>query len=303
MSDISGTLRPVGPGRDEQFDADEEADDPKVDALVDDIERTRSEMTETVDEIEYRLAPANIVNSAKETVREATVGRVEDMANMAADMASDAGYQAREAGSGIVDTIRRNPIPAALAGIGIGWLWMNRSSENTQWRRSYGGRERRWSNEPYDYRSRSATPPLGDVGRKVGDRASSAVDAAADARDDLARKASRAVGSAGDTAGDVVDEARRVAGQVPEGLQDVTRDVGQTTQRVFEENPLAVGAAAVAVGAAIGMALPATRTERRVLGPTTERFVDQAQEAISKPLEQAEREVRKAESKAQTAER
>ena len=273
-------------------------DDPAVETLVDDIERTRSEMTETVDEIESRLDPANIVNAAKETVREATVGRVEDMANTAADMATDAGYQAREAGTGIVETIKRNPIPAALAGIGIGWLWMNRSSGTEEWRRSYADRDRRWSNDRYGYRDRPTAQPLSDMGRAVGSRASSAVDAASDARDDLARKASNAVGTAGDAAGDVIGEARRVAGQVPEGLQDVTRDVGNTTQRVFEENPLAVGAAAVAVGAAIGMALPATRTERRVLGPTTERFVDQAQEAISRPLEQAEREIRKVEATA-----
>ena len=273
-------------------------DDPEVETLVDDIERTRSEMTETVDAIESRLDPANIVNAAKETVREATVGRVEDMANTAADMATDAGYQAREAGTGIVETIRRNQIPAALAGIGIGWLWMNRSSGAEEWRRSYADRDRRWSSDRYGYRERPTTQPLGDMGRAVGSRASTAVDAATDARDDLARKASNAVGTAGDAAGEVIGEARRVAGQVPEGLQDVTRDVGNTTQRVFEENPLAVGAAAVAVGAAIGMALPATRTERRVLGPTTERFVDQAQEAISRPLEQAEREIRKVEATA-----
>ena len=277
-------------------------DDPKVENLVDDIERTRSEMTDTVDEIEARLDPANIVNAAKETVREATVGRVEDMANMAADMATDATYQAREAGTGIVDTIKRNPVPAALAGIGIGWLWMNRSSGTEDWRR-YSAREPRWTGDRYAYRDRSTTQPLSDMGRAVGNRASSAVDAATDARDDLARKASNAVGTAGDAAGDVIGEARRVAGQVPEGLEDFTRDVGNTTQRVFEENPLAVGAAAVAVGAAIAMALPATRTERRVLGPTTERFVDQAQEAISRPLEQAEKEMRKAESSAQAAQR
>ena len=30
----------------------------------------------------------------------------------------------------LVDTVRRNPIPAALAGIGIAWLLMNRSSSN-----------------------------------------------------------------------------------------------------------------------------------------------------------------------------
>jgi ElaB/YqjD/DUF883 family membrane-anchored ribosome-binding protein len=283
--------------------AEHVADDQKVEEMVDDIERTRSEMTQTVDEIEARLDPANIVNAAKETVREATVGRVEDMANTAADMVSEARYQARDAGTGIVETIRRNPLPAALAGIGIGWLWMNRSSgEPSGLRRTYSYSDRsgdRGSDRgPRGYGVRPGMQPLSDVRESLGGSASAVAEAAGDARDELGRQASRVVGSATDAAGDAVDEARRFAGQVPEGIQDVTRDVRYTTQRVFEENPLAVGVAAVAVGAAIGMALPATRTERRVLGPTSERVVDQAQAAISGPLEEAEREMRKAESEA-----
>jgi ElaB/YqjD/DUF883 family membrane-anchored ribosome-binding protein len=271
-------------------------EDPKVDALVDDIEQTRSEMTDTVDEIQARLDPANIMNAAKETVREATVGRVEEMANVAADMASDVEYRAKETSTGIVDTIRRNPIPAALAGIGIGWLWMNRDKgAKAGWGRSYAYSDRPWDHDRRGYRVRSATP-VRDVGQAVGGRASAAAEAAGDARDELGRRTSQAVGSATDAAGDVIQDARRIAGQVPEGVQDVTREVSNTTERIFDENPLAVGMAAVAVGAAIGMSLPATRTERRMLGPTTTRFVDQAQEAISRPLEDAEREMRKAET-------
>jgi len=175
---------------------------------------------------------------------------------------------------------------------------MNRSSGANDRRRTYSYSDRRWDRTQGGYGDRPRTEPLGDVRRTVGSGASAAAEAAGDTRDELGRQASRVVGSATDAAGDAVDEARRFAGQVPEGIQDVTRDVGYTTQRVFDENPLAVGVAAVAVGAAIGMALPATRTERRVLGPTTERFVDQAQAAISGPLEEAEREMRKAESEA-----
>jgi ElaB/YqjD/DUF883 family membrane-anchored ribosome-binding protein len=273
--------------------------DAKVDALVEHIEHTRSEMTETVDEIQARLDPANIVNAAKETVREATVGRVEEMANVAADVASDVEYRAKETSTGIVDTIRRNPIPAALAGIGIGWLWMNRDKgAEAGWGGTYSYSDRRWDRERRGYRVRSATHPVREVGQAVGTRASAAAEAAEDARDELGRRTSQAVGSASDAAGDVIEDARRIAGQVPEGVQDVTREVSNTTERIFDENPLAVGMAAVAVGAAIGMALPATRTERRVLGPTTNRLVDQAQEAIARPLEDAEREMRRAETQA-----
>ena len=105
-----------------------ETDDPEVEALVGDIVETREEMTVTVEEIGDRLDPRNIVAGAKDTVREATIGKVEDMANTAGAMVSDAGDTVREAGSGIVDTITKNPIPAAMVGLGLGWLALSSRS-------------------------------------------------------------------------------------------------------------------------------------------------------------------------------
>jgi hypothetical protein len=104
--------------------------DPEVDQLVEEIEVTRVEMTGTVEEIGDRLDPRNIVADAKETVREATVGKVEQMANTAGEMVSNAGQTAQEAGTGLVDTIRRNPVPAAMVGIGLGWLAMSARSSS-----------------------------------------------------------------------------------------------------------------------------------------------------------------------------
>jgi hypothetical protein len=118
-----------------------ESGDPEVDELVDDIVETREEMTVTVEEIGDRLDPRNIVAGAKETVREATVGKVEDMANTAGALVSDAGDTVREAGSGIVDTITRNPIPAAMVGVGLGWLALSRRPSSQYgrdgWRPAY----------------------------------------------------------------------------------------------------------------------------------------------------------------------
>ena len=45
---------------------------------------------------------------------------------------------------------------------------------------------------------------------------------------------------------------------LPDQVGTTARDVGWNAQRVLEDNPLAVGAAAFAIGAAIGMALPET---------------------------------------------
>lgn len=108
------------------------------DAIRDDIEQTRAEMARTVDEIQARLTPQNIVEHVKEaaketaieaidnvkqTVRDATVGRVENMLNSVSD-------SARETSSGLMGMIKENPIPAALAGLGLGWLYMKRQNNS-----------------------------------------------------------------------------------------------------------------------------------------------------------------------------
>jgi len=124
---------------------DDGAEDPEVEALVVENETPRSEMSQTVDALGDRLAPSAVADRAGNAVREATVGKIEakvnDMTTAASDLVSNAGQTAQEAGGGLVETIRRNPVPAVMAGVGLGWLWMNRSqTSGTTWssgRRSY----------------------------------------------------------------------------------------------------------------------------------------------------------------------
>jgi hypothetical protein len=74
---------------------------PDVERLTQEIDATRDGMSETLDELGQRLDPAIIVANAKETVREATVGKVESMATTAGDIVTDAGTTAsRPGGSG-----------------------------------------------------------------------------------------------------------------------------------------------------------------------------------------------------------
>jgi ElaB/YqjD/DUF883 family membrane-anchored ribosome-binding protein len=262
-----------GPG-----DSDED-----VELRVDEIERTRHEMSRTADEIGERLTPSNIVEQAKETVRDATVGKVEEMATTASDMVSDAGWQARQAGNGIVETIKRNPIPAAMAGIGIGWLWMNRQPSMGATDTWASSSRRTTDGRPFGSR-------MSDVGDRVGERVDQVGTRVGEVGDQIGRSASGAL----ESAGEVVDDARRAAAGVPAEVQMTAREVGANVEAIVEENPLAVGAIALAVGTAVGLALPSTRTEQRLLGEASGRVLDQAQEAVATPLEKAEQAVREA---------
>src|SRR5215210_1533617 len=68
------------------------------------IEQTRSEMSETIDAIQEKLSPDNLKEQAQEMVREATVGRAQEMVSNVSDTAK--GF-----GSNMLDTIKENPLP------------------------------------------------------------------------------------------------------------------------------------------------------------------------------------------------
>ena len=84
----------------------------ETDAIRSDIEDTRANMSSTIDAIQDKLSPQRLTDQAKGAVRDATVGRVQDMASNVTDTA-------RETGATLMDTIRENPLPAALVGIGL----------------------------------------------------------------------------------------------------------------------------------------------------------------------------------------
>src|ERR1043165_1525648 len=115
--------------------------DENTEQLRADIEETRAEMTQTINEIQERLSPEHLVGQVKETVREATIGKVEkvmervgetisEVSEPALEMAGRAGTAIKEAGSSVADSVWRNPIPVALIGLGVGMLFM----------KNYGGR-------------------------------------------------------------------------------------------------------------------------------------------------------------------
>ena len=88
------------------------------DAIKADIERTRSEMTEKIDTIQERLSPDNLKVQAQ--------SMVQDIMQESADAISEfVKSSSQQAGRSLVETIKHNPLPSAVIGLGLGWLLMN----------------------------------------------------------------------------------------------------------------------------------------------------------------------------------
>lgn len=246
-----------------------EAEVDEVEATRVEIERTRAGMSETVDAIQDRLSPQNLKEQAKDRVKEATVGK------------------AQEAGSGIVDTIRQNPLPATLAGIGLGWLFVSARKQSSN-RPPYRDVAYRDAAYVEGYPPTYGYPPEGEGGSSVGQ-------AAERARDRVGETAGRAQDKAGELASRTQDGASQLGNQA----QYQARRASEGFQRVLQENPLTVGALAVGVGAAIGLAIPETSKEHEVMGEARDNLVDKAQEKVQETQQKAQRVAEEAQSAAQ----
>lgn len=266
-----------------------EVNDPEVERLVEDIDETRDEMTVTVEEIGDRLDPKSIVEGAKDSVKAATVGKVEDMANTAEAMATEATETVREVGDSLVETIKRNPVPAAMVGVGIGWLLM--SGRSSQGRNGYAPRGASWR---------------GAYGVRAGDAFASGYDPSGGGSDPL-HDAQQRVGSMASDAQHKVDEAMSQVGRVTDDVTYQARtmadDLAATASDMYRSNPLAMGAIAVAVGTAVGLALPATSLERRTLGEPAREALSRAGEVAGDTLEQVEDHARQMEEEAREEDR
>jgi len=227
-----------------------------------------------------------------------------------------------EEGRGLMDKMRGNAVPLVVAGVGLGWWLYSRQSG----RRATNGSgyaaetyDRSWTEaEGYgadagSYRSFDRSPDwsetASDTASKAANRVKGAVSSAADrARDAVSGAGERARGvmaDAGDRAKHVVDDmgtrTRQYANRASSQVGDATRKAGTQLSYWMDRNPLAVGAAAMVLGAAVGMALPESRREQQFMGDARDRLVDRAQNLAGDAMDRAKQKVQEVANKATDA--
>jgi ElaB/YqjD/DUF883 family membrane-anchored ribosome-binding protein len=297
-----------------QPEAPDDATD-ATDTIRGDIEDTRANMSSTIDAIQEKLSPQRLTEQAKDAVRDATVGRVQDMA-------SNITETARDTGSTLMDTIRENPLPAALVGIGVGWLFLSarrRATERDRWRYEPGYYDRgygRYGARGYgrygarDYGARdygasgSGRSANGYPYDRYGQYGSSQYGFSQPSREEngkmnqLADTAKDKLSDAGNRAQEMTDTAKERAGDMAEQAQWQAQRARGWLERTWEENPLVVAGAALAAGALVGLSIPETAAERELLGEASgnvlQKAADTAQEVTQNASEKAQQTMRDA---------
>ncbi|WP_394824911.1 DUF3618 domain-containing protein [Pendulispora albinea] len=187
------------------------------------------------------------IANTKQSVRDATIGRVENIATQAGDFMNTT----RDT---LVDTVRQNPIPAAIAGIGIAWLLMNRSTSHHRRRNPLGGA------------LNTAGAAVRGAAHDATDAVRSAVGHGVEAAEHLAGATGRLAHDATEATGHLVHDAADTAGHF-------AHDAQRSLESSMQSNPLALGAVAVIAGVAVGYSLPRTQKEDQLMGEVRDRVL------------------------------
>jgi hypothetical protein len=149
------------------------------------------------------------------------------------------------------DAISGNAVPLAMIGLGAAWLLINRTSHRDDY--SYGRNE----DGPYRYQWE---------------------------REETARWRNTSAGHQYSTATDdfgVSPATMASVRQEPitERPRQAMRNGANRLQRMVRDNPILVGAGAMMLGAAFGMAVPETDVENEWMGEARDNMIDSAQRA------------------------
>jgi ElaB/YqjD/DUF883 family membrane-anchored ribosome-binding protein len=253
------------------------SEDPELSttAIRAEIDRTRERLGETVEALGAQLNPSHLKQRVKDSVREATIGKVQQMAHKTRE-------RINETGRGLAQTIRDNPLPAAMAAAGIGWLLLSS--------RDQGARGRFGNGKPDgpaiaddSFETSGITAGLRNVAEDVSGMAHGLTQKAQDPTQRVVEKAKET----GDRVVDRADAARQ-------RLTEQARTTARRVEHRYEENPMGLGAMALALGLAIGLAVPATRKEAALIGDARDKLMDKAREQVAETTGKVENIVERA---------
>ena len=240
------------------------------DEILAEVESVRSDMDSTLSAIERKLTPGQLVDQGLEYLR--TSGANEFVSNLG-------------------NSVKQNPIPVALVGVCLAWLMTSSRSANAPTSSRTSGMLRRATDA-----TSSAWTSARDQARSTGRTLSDAAQTARERFDQARQSVSGTAQSARQTVSDTVHSARDA---LSHGADVAQRQVDRARggyDWMMREQPLALGAIGVAVGALLASAAPRTRVENEWMGEASDRLTERAKEAGREQFERASDALRSAAS-------
>jgi hypothetical protein len=241
------------------------------------IDRTRADMDETFAALDSKLTPSQIGLELWHLFKGGST-----------------------AGAGKLWRVaREHPMPAAVIGLGLGWLLVEsskssdgRTADYGTYRAGYAGNygygRNSYASTGYDYDEYDLEEDGGRLSAardKVRDVAGSARETVGDAVGTAREKVGDAAGWTKEHALDLGHQAKGQAQALKGKAKYQARRAKTGLWQTLEENPLMVGAATLAVGVIAGLLIPETEKENELMGETRDRLVEEVKEAGQQTLE------------------
>lgn len=211
--------------------------------------------------------------------------------------------QARRAGGVTARFVGDNAIPLSLIGIGVAWLTLGMRRRRAIQRDSLHESDYEYELLPYegDYERPPSSVHLGETGgvsrrSRAGAARARVGEATHRASERLGNATEHARGRIGSAAARVADagselrsqahdravELRERAVELGHGAQERLHRAQVGARDFAHDNPLAVGAVAIAAGVGVGLMLPTTRRENRLMGGTRARLTHEARDTVER---------------------
>ncbi len=242
--------------------------------IRDEIRRTRAHVDATVEAIEQKLSPGELMYEAWSLFRGGSGSSMNRIWRIA----------------------RQHPLPTAVIGLGLGWMAYE----------SAGGRERPGPRARHMAGYRGAEGWPGEVeepgafesarqGRVAAAR--SAMDKASETAGNVGASMRRTAEAAAEAGGELAGQARHMASQAAGSMRRQASELGRQASELgeqarggfwqaLEEQPLVVGAAALASGLLAGLLLPSTQREDALMGESRDALLHEARGIGQEVLEQ-----------------
>jgi hypothetical protein len=235
------------------------------DAILAEIERTRGEMDTTLSAIEQRLTPGQLVDQGLDYLRSS--GANEFVHNLGGQ-------------------VKNNPMPIALMGIGIAWLMASGRQSQPGYSSSYSQSTAVTTGTGY-MDAGSARAKLGERAGELRDQASGVAQSAKDKMSQGSQAVKDRLSAAGSSLSSAGQSARQGVSNLTDSARYQVERARDGVDYMLREQPLALGAIGVAIGALLAAVTPRTRKEDELMGETRDRLMDQAKEVGKEKLEQA----------------
>jgi len=247
-------------------------------------EQTRARLAETLEELKT-MTPGRVLDEVLDYAKEG-----------GGDLLRGLGRQVSD-----------NPIPAALIGAGLVWMMVGHGKTNgsTAPRTNGNGQSTR---EAISSATDSAIQMGSEFGSKaremgsdIGERASDAAQSVKDTMQSAASSVSSTASAIGESASSAYDRVAETATRAKWAVKDAAYSAKESavaleesavaaTRSVFDfckDQPLVLAGLGLAIGAALGAAIPETEAEDRLMGETADQLKEKAQAVASDQLQLA----------------